>query len=70
MRQKVLKRYLDEVCDMLDTYGGRDKVSFNMNVEEKNQKKKEKEVFFNLNRMSMRLLVIACNLQNSMFEHV
>lgn len=28
MKQKTLKRYLDEVCDMLDTYGGRDKVSF------------------------------------------
>lgn len=27
MREKVLKRYLDEVCDMLDTYGGRDKVN-------------------------------------------
>ncbi|XP_055322006.1 peroxisomal membrane protein 11C isoform X2 [Sitodiplosis mosellana] len=26
MKQKSLKVYLDEVCDMLDTYGGRDKV--------------------------------------------
>lgn len=26
MKQKSLKIYLDEVCDMLDTYGGRDKV--------------------------------------------
>ncbi|XP_031620246.1 peroxisomal membrane protein 11C [Contarinia nasturtii] len=26
MKEKTLKVYLDEVCDMLDTYGGRDKV--------------------------------------------
>lgn len=26
MKQTQLKVYLDEVCDMLDTYGGRDKV--------------------------------------------
>lgn len=28
MKQNTLKKYLDEVCDMLDTYGGRDKVIF------------------------------------------
>lgn len=28
MKRKSLKIYLDEVCDMLDTYGGRDKVGF------------------------------------------
>lgn len=26
MTQKSIKVYLDEVCDMLDQYGGRDKV--------------------------------------------
>lgn len=26
MKQTTLKKYLDEVCDMLDSYGGRDKV--------------------------------------------
>lgn len=27
MEVKALKKCLDEVCDMLDTYGGRDKVN-------------------------------------------
>lgn len=27
MEMKALKKCLDEVCDMLDTYGGRDKVN-------------------------------------------
>lgn len=29
---KSLKLYLDEVCDMLDTYGGRDKVRFKKKI--------------------------------------
>lgn len=54
MKQKVLKRYLDEVCDMLDTYGGRDKVSFYVYKNSRNFQKREKDQFrflFNLNRM-------------------
>lgn len=55
LRHKTMKKYLDEVCDMLDTYGGRDKVSFFGICFEKNsdfeKKKKSKLLFFNLKGM-------------------
>lgn len=73
MKQTTLKRYLDEVCDMLDAYGGRDKVISILHFELAVDYKRKTKIFVFKEKLSLlkpfKFNLLSCKVYLHMIWH-